>query len=92
MIENASSFGICRVVQLEAAIEAEAVDDVGAHPAAHPVGALENGDIDTVAGEMAGGGEAAQSGSHDHDGHGRYGSGPDAAPGLPSGTCPRSPS
>ena len=76
MVQDARTLRVGRVVELEAAVEAVAVDDVGADPAAHPVGALQHGDLDTAAGEVSRGGKTAQSGSHDHDGHGRYGKAP----------------
>jgi len=72
MVKDASTLGVRRVVELEAAIEAVTVDKIGAHPSAHGIRPFEHRDLHTVLGEMTSGSEPAQPCSHDDDGHGAY--------------------
>lgn len=74
MVKDASAFGVGRVVELEAAIEAVAVDDIGAYPPAHGIGGFEDRDFHSVVVEMTSRGEPAQPGSDDDDGHGAHAS------------------
>ena len=70
MIKDASTLGVGRVVELEAPIEAETVDNISAHPSPHGIRSLKDRDLHTVPAEMTSGSEAGQPGSHDDDGHG----------------------
>jgi hypothetical protein len=72
VVKNASALGVSGVVQLEAAIEAETVDDIGAHAPANAIGGFEHRDLDTVGGEISSGSESAQPCSYDNDGHGAH--------------------
>ncbi len=69
VVQDAGPLGVGRVVQLEAAIEPVAVDEVGAHPSANGVGALQNRGVHTVAGEMTGGSQPTEPCSYDDDAH-----------------------
>ena len=69
VIQDASPLRVRRVVQLKAAIEPVAVDEVGAHPSTHGIGALQHCDVHTAAGEMTSGSEPAEPCSYDDDAH-----------------------
>ena len=69
MVEDPRTLGVGGVVELEAAIEAVTVDDIGAHPPAHGVRGFENCDLHTVSVEVASGGEPAQPCAHDDGNH-----------------------
>ena len=84
MVQDASSFGVGRVVQLESTIEAVAVNQIGADPSAHRIGSFQNRDLNTPAAEMPRGGKTAQSGSHNDDGHAGHGRAPEEGSGDPS--------
>jgi hypothetical protein len=70
MVEDTSTLGVGGVVQLEAAVEAEAVDEIGSHATADAVGGLEDRDLDTVPSEIASSSQPGQPRSHDDDSHG----------------------
>jgi len=72
MVEDASTLGVRGVVQLEAAIKTEAIDDIGAHAPAHAVRCFEHRDLDTVSCEMTSCSEPAQPCSYDDDSHGAH--------------------
>ena len=51
---------------LEAAVEAEAVDDVGAHAATRTVGRVDQGDVAAGVAQRTRTGESCQAGADDH--------------------------
>lgn len=67
VIEEFSSFGISGDEDLKAAVEKEAVDQVGADATADGVGGFEEEEGDVGGVEVGGGGEAGEAGSDDGD-------------------------
>jgi hypothetical protein len=66
-VEQPLGLGIGRVEQLEAAVEPEAVDDVGPHPPTDCLGGLEDDGLDAGLLQPDGGGQAGEPGAHDDD-------------------------
>lgn len=67
VIEEFLGFGIGGDKDLEAAVEEEAVDNVGADAAADGVGGIEEEEGDVVGVEVGGGGETGEAGTDDDD-------------------------
>lgn len=65
VIEDASRFGIRRVVQLEATIEGEAIDDVAANAPARSIGGFEYVNVDAVNRQFPGRGQTREPGTDD---------------------------
>ena len=65
VVEEVLGFGVGGDEDLEAAVEEEAVDNVGADAAAHGVGGFEEEEGDVAGVEVGGGGEAGESGADD---------------------------
>ena len=65
MIEDASRFGIRRVVQLEATIQGEAIDDVAANAPARSIGGFEYVNVDAVNRQFPGRGQTREPGTDD---------------------------
>ena len=74
VIEDALSLRVRRVVELEAAIEPEAIDHVGAHSAANRVGSLEDRDGHAEGLQTSRGGEPTEPCAYDHHRHGPHAS------------------
>ena len=67
VVQRRRRLGVGLQQDLEAAVELEAVDDVGAYPPADPVGRFVHRDLDPGVGEQAGGPQAGQPGTDDGD-------------------------
>jgi hypothetical protein len=68
MIKYSGSFGISRVVQLKAAIEAKAVDDVGSNPASDSITGFKDVHINTVNTQLPRTGQSCESRTNNRDG------------------------
>ena len=66
-VELPIEFGVRGEEHLEPAVEAIAVDDVGANASADAVGCLEHDDVVSDALEGGGGGQSGEAGTDDHD-------------------------
>ena len=69
MVKDASTLGVRGVVQLEAAVEAEAVNDIRSDAPAHAVGGFEQRDLDTMGSEITSSSKTGQPCPHDDDSH-----------------------
>ena len=67
VVEDAQALGVGGQQNLEPAVETESVDEVGAHPAADPVGSLENQGLAARLAQVPGTGEARDACPDDHD-------------------------
>ena len=66
-VEQPLRLRVRRVEQLEAAVEPEPVDDVGADPAAHGLGRLDDHGVGPCLLEPDGRGQPGEPGTHDDD-------------------------
>ena len=67
MVDEGGDLGVRRVEDLEAAVELEAADPVGGHPATDPVTRFEHDHRAPVGLQVMGRGQPGQTGSDDHD-------------------------
>ena len=67
VVEHAGGLGVGGVVELEAAVEQQPVDPVGAHASADLVGGLEHDHVDAVDGQLPCRREAGQARPDDDD-------------------------
>ena len=65
-VELARHFRVGGQQHLEAAVEAEAVDDVSAHPTAHPVRRFDDDDVPACLMKHTSRGQAGETGADDH--------------------------